>query len=231
MVAGYSPYDAKMLPHGASNKLGRKLLHAFVVGEEFKGAMWSAGSIGMNLAWLCTGRNLAYRRAVFDEVGGYERIKMSTSGDDDLFIQIVRRLTKWNIRYASSPDSFVRTAPPESFAKFIEQRTRHFSAGKYFTLPMKTFFFLFHGSNLIVLLGLFTIFFSVPIFYFAAAAFAVKLTCDFILAITATHRLRRTTVHLGFNFLNFLLTEILYIFYNTFIGPLGFVRTFTWKQD
>jgi cellulose synthase/poly-beta-1,6-N-acetylglucosamine synthase-like glycosyltransferase len=231
VVAGYSPYDERLLPDDASKKPSSQLLHRFIAGEEFKGAIWSAGAIGLNLAWLCTGRNLAYRRKAFDEVGGFEKIKMSISGDDDLFIQIVRRQTKWKIRYASSPDSFVRTVPPETFAKFVEQRTRHFSAGKYFTPLMKAFFFCFHLSNLVLFLGLFAAFFSTSLMQAGVIGFALKLGCDLFLMIVAYRLLLRESIWRINRLINFLLTEILYIFYNTFIGPLGFIKTFRWKQD
>ena len=231
LVAGFSPYDAGMLPPGSQKGLGKRILLRFIEGEEFKGAMWSAGAIGLNLAWLCTGRNLAYRRSVFEEVGGFEKIKMSVSGDDDLFIQIVRRLTKWNIRYVLSPESQVRTAPPPTFAKFVEQRTRHFSSGKYFTLPMKLFFFFFHISNLILLFGLIASICLPSLVLIAAIAFALKLGADFFLTVTATSIILHKTFWRGFRLSHFLLTEVLYVLYNTLIGPLGFVKTFRWKPD
>jgi cellulose synthase/poly-beta-1,6-N-acetylglucosamine synthase-like glycosyltransferase len=156
---------------------------------------------------------------------------MSISGDDDLFIQLVRHQTDWKIGYSTSSASFVRTAPPETFMKFIEQRTRHFSAGKYFTLRMKSFFFLFHSSNLILLLGLFTAIFSVHIFLIALIGFLIKLVCDLVLTLVAMHAFGQTKLRPRFQLSNFLLTEILYIFYNTLIGPLGFFKTFKWKQD
>ncbi len=231
VVAGYSPYDASMLPNEIHQNSGRKLLFKFITGEEFKGAIWSSGAIGMNLAWLCTGRNLAYRREVFEQVGGFEKIKMSISGDDDLFIQLVRRQTKWKFRYDTSPESFVRTAPPASFGEFLEQRTRHFSAGKYFTLPMQAFFFFFHASNLILFLGLLTAFYSLHIVEIAIISFAIKLGSDLFLKLVATYRFGRKDIPESFHFSDFLLTEILYIFYNTFIGPLGFIQTIKWKQN
>ena len=231
VVAGYSPYDPNLLSTSAPGKRSNTLLNTFVVGEEFKGAVWSAGAIGMNLAWLCTGRNLAYRRSVFEQVGGFERIKMSVSGDDDLFLQLVRRQTQWNIRYATSPESVVRTAPPGSFAEFVTQRTRHFSAGKYFTLPMKAFFFFFHASNLILFVGLFASVLSTALAPLAITAFIAKLALDLIVALIATRVLIQRHPLRRFNFFTFLFTEILYIFYNTFIGPLGFFRRIEWKHD
>ena len=113
LVAGYSPY---LVPQDRTAHTGiiPSLFYQFIGYEEFRAAIWSAGSIGWNLGWLCTGRNLAYRRAVYDEVNGFERIKMSISGDDDLFLQVVRRQTSWKIKYLTSKKSFVPTVPPMS---------------------------------------------------------------------------------------------------------------------
>jgi cellulose synthase/poly-beta-1,6-N-acetylglucosamine synthase-like glycosyltransferase len=154
IVAGYSPYRGPKTSVNSLRVLLLRLLHYFIEYEEFKGATWSAGSIGVDLGWLCTGRSLAYRKSIYNEVGGFEGIKQSVSGDDDLFMQLVRRNTRCGIRYVTSPDSFVPTFPPGSFQEFVSQRTRHFSAGKYFSWPMKLFFFTFHLANLSILLSL-----------------------------------------------------------------------------
>ena len=224
-VAGYSPYDKQLLREQQRSGIWRTIFYSFISYEEFRGATWSAGAIGMNLAWLCTGRSLAYRKKVFDDVRGFEQIKMSISGDDDLFIQLVRRQTSWKIRYICEPGSFVRTAPPESFSKFIEQRKRHFSAGKYFSLPMKGFFFLYHSINLLLLFALCSSLFSEVLFPIGLGAFAVKMLIDGILALVAGTRLKQRKLALHFP-----LMEILYILYNTCIGPLGFLKSFEWKQ-
>ncbi|HEY6952183.1 MAG TPA: glycosyltransferase [Bacteroidota bacterium] len=231
LVAGYSPYDASLLPAGQQSGALAGLLHRFVAAEEIKGALWSAGSIGFEMAWLCTGRNLAYRRRVFDEVGGYGAIKKSVSGDDDLFIQLVRRRTRWKIRYAIAAESFVRTSPPATFGEFVQQRTRHFSAGKFFTLPMKVFFAVFHASNLTIFLGLFSVFLSIEMLLPAAVAIVLKTAADYLLFSEGRKRFTASNASSLVRPLNFLLTEILYILYNTCIGPLGFVKDFEWKPE
>jgi cellulose synthase/poly-beta-1,6-N-acetylglucosamine synthase-like glycosyltransferase len=225
LVAGYSPYS--LVPRSLSP--GRfqlsSFLRDFVYYEEFKGAAWSAGSIGWNLEWLCTGRSLAYRRSVYDEVGGFENIKQSASGDDDLFLQMVRRKTSWQTRYVTSPSSFVPTYPPRSFREFVEQRTRHFSAGKYFTFPMKLFFFFFHSANLVILLSLFgAVAFGCSIVSFWP--YLIKCIFDSMLFFTAAPKFRETRWSPVF-----LLMEVLVIFYNTLIGPLGFISKFEWKPE
>ena len=224
IVAGFSPYQIQQ-KDGIINRYFENLFFQFIAYEEFRGAIWAAGSIGRKMAWLCTGRNLAYRRKVYEEVGGFEKIKMSVSGDDDLFMQLVRRLTKWNIRYVQTRESFVPTAPPAGFRDFVEQRKRHFSAAKFFTSRMKIFFFLYHSSNLLVFLS--PILFlsnaiSTPIFI---SCVSFKLIGDFTLFKSAApifdgHVFRRS----------FILMEAGYVLYNSLIGPLGFIGKFEWKQ-
>jgi cellulose synthase/poly-beta-1,6-N-acetylglucosamine synthase-like glycosyltransferase len=227
LVAGYSPYQIPINASGSGIiRALKKSFFSFIAYEEFRAAIWSAASIGLNAGWLCTGRNLAYRRAVYDQLGGFEKIKMSVSGDDDLFLQLVRRNTDWNIRYAVSPRSYVPTIPPANLPAFIEQRKRHFSAAKYFSLPMKLFFFLYHSSNLILVLSI--------VFYLAGLlslpslgiCMFAKLAADAVLIassmrIFGSYQFRHT----------YTVFEALYVLYNTIIGPLGLFRRFEWKPN
>ena len=216
LVAGFSPYSGR-----TKAKTGG-LLGEFVRYEELRAAIWTAGSIWWRLGWLCTGRNLAYRREVWDEVGGFERIKRSVSGDDDLFLQLVRRTTRWKIRYVSSNDSHVPSAPPTSLAQFINQRTRHFSAGKFFTLPMKAFFTAYHGANLLLYAGLVAGLISgSPLL---VGAFEAKLAADLFL-MGAGLKIDNSPVQ----FLASPLMEFLYLCYNVAMGPLGMRGSFRWK--
>ncbi len=231
VVAGYSPYDARLLKLERKPTPVQRMLFGFVSGEEFKGAIWSAGSIGMNVAWLCTGRNFSYRRSVFEEVGGFEPIKMSVSGDDDLFLQLVRRRTTWAINYATSERSFVPTAPPSTLPRFVNQRTRHFSAGRDFTLPMKAFFSVCHGATLLLLAGAFAFLSAPSLALLGCLSCLAKIVADAIVYLAGIAVIWNEPVARRARPGNFLFTEILYIFYNTLIGPLGFLTTFEWKPD
>ena len=223
IVAGFSPYVLSM---SGSRGFATRLLQAFIQYEEIKGALWSAGAIGLKMPWLCTGRNLAYRRRVWDEVGGFHSIEHSIGGDDDLFLQLVARETQWRVRYCFDPETFVPTMFPQTFADFVSQRKRHFSAGKYFTLPMKAFFFCFHLSNLILVAGLFLGFLWPHLFAEASWFFLVKVAFDLAFALHGSRLFGARTIALSF-----LLMEFLYVCYTTLIGPLGFVSSFRWKPD
>ncbi|RPI03689.1 MAG: glycosyltransferase [Ignavibacteriae bacterium] len=225
LVAGYSPYQEAPLSVSETGFLAAWLLK-FIAYEEFRAASWAAGSIGWNAGWLCTGRNLAYRRNVYEEVHGFEQIKMSISGDDDLFLQVVRRQTAWKIQYVTHRESFVPTVPPVSFRQFVEQRKRHFSAAKFFTVPMMLFFFIYHSSNLLLLISPILLMLNVISLPILGAAIASKVVGDFLLfryssMVFDASRFRSS----------FFLMEIFYILYNSCIGPLGLFRKFAWKQS
>jgi cellulose synthase/poly-beta-1,6-N-acetylglucosamine synthase-like glycosyltransferase len=224
LVVGYSPYRGSTAPNQRS--FVAEVLSRFIRFEEFKAALWSAGSIGLKKGWLCTGRNLAYRKTVFDAVGGFEKIRMSISGDDDLFLQLVRRETNWEVTYVTSPESQVPTAPPQSFSQFIEQRKRHFSAAKHFPFSMKVFFALFHLTNLIIF-GAFISWLVVPgLSQTILAVFAAKTVTDGALLFAGSRLLGEKNLRPSF-----VLLEILYVLYNTFVGPLGLIQTFEWKPQ
>ncbi|HEX9615667.1 MAG TPA: glycosyltransferase, partial [Bacteroidota bacterium] len=222
LVAGFSPYDPGMLSAASSFPL-YWLFQSFIRYEELKGALWSWGSIEADKGWLCTGRNLAYRKKVWDEVGGFEKIRHSISGDDDLFLQLVRRLTTWKIAYVGAPDSQVPTSPPESFGEFLEQRKRHFSAARYFPFGMKAFFTAFHGSNLLLYCGLIASLFGTPE---ALWLFGLKSAVDLLFIWIGSARLG-TAPPVG----SFLFMEIVYVVYNALVGPLGLFGSFKWKPQ
>jgi cellulose synthase/poly-beta-1,6-N-acetylglucosamine synthase-like glycosyltransferase len=159
-------------------------------------------------------------------VHGFEKIKMSISGDDDLFLQLVRRQTAWKIHYVKTPESFVPTAPPVDFWSFIEQRKRHFSAAKFFPLPMMFFFFIYHSTNLLLFISPLLFLLNVITLPLVIAVFCSKLLSDIILF----HYSHRTFDASKFHS-SFILMEALYILYNSLIGPLSMFRKFAWKQS
>ncbi len=224
LAAGYSPYIA--LPSvGQESSLAHSILLRFIEYEEFKGAVWSAGAIGLERGWLCTGRSLAYRRRVYDEVGGFEKIKQSISGDDDLFLQLVRRQSSWKIRYVTDEASFVPTIAPSTFDEFVGQRARHFSAGKHFPPLMKIFFFTFHASNLLITVAFVSSLFSgltIPL----ALPYLWKSAIDAVIFFNSAPLFRQDKFAT-----TFLLMEGLYVLYNTFVGPLGLTKGFDWKPE
>ena len=82
-----------------------------------------AGCIGLGKAVACTGNNIAYRRAVYDQMGGLMRMG-STVAEDNMFLQWVSRRTDWRIEALFEPESIVHTEPMPNLRSFFMQRLR-----------------------------------------------------------------------------------------------------------
>ncbi|MBI4530929.1 MAG: glycosyltransferase [Candidatus Latescibacteria bacterium] len=100
----------------------------------------AAGSANVGIPLAASGQNFAYRRRVFEEVGGFTRIGRRVSGDDVLFLQVVRRQTTWRVAFAGSKETFTTTTGQKTVRGFIEQRKRWASNGIYQYQLNKPFF-------------------------------------------------------------------------------------------
>jgi len=82
------------------------------------------------LPYMGVGRNLLYKKQLFENVGGFDSHKEITSGDDDLFISQVA--TNNNVAVCIDQESFMYSKAPDSLAQFINQKTRQVHTSKYY---------------------------------------------------------------------------------------------------
>ena len=93
---------------------------------------------GMTLAghpYMGTGRNLAYRRALFFENKGFASHYDLASGDDDLFINEVAR--KDNTGVEIRPGSFTWSDTEGTWKKWYYQKKRHLTTGPRYRFATK----------------------------------------------------------------------------------------------
>jgi len=122
LVAGYAR------PEGSASWIQRVLaLDNLAVGA------LGAGGIGLGMAWACTGRNLAYRRAAYEQAGGFAAIGHLVGGDDVYLARRVASATNWRLAYNRRNDAVVLcTAPPRAWRAILQQKLRHAAkAGHY----------------------------------------------------------------------------------------------------
>ena len=209
-VAGYSPSD---LEH--TSFLARMFLHY----EELKNSIIAYSGVRRKRAFMCTGRNFSYRRNVYDELGGFEKIKHSVSGDDDLFLQLIQKETRWEIRYIPSLRSAVITSPPASLQQFVRQRIRHISASKFYSPGIQLFFSISHVLTIILLVGFFVAPLPMLILFLA------KINIDGLIVAKGTPLFEEKV-----SIIEFFIGEILIPIYHLIIGPLGLFVPFGWKE-
>lgn len=193
---------------------------------EFAGLVFAGvGAIGNRYPLICNGSNLSYRRAAFEEVGGFGGHEHIPSGDDDLFMQNVYRHTDWKIRYNLDPASVNLTAPVDTLAQFLNQRARWASKSTeypgFLTFVLLFLLYMFYLMLLILtpvtLLGYFS-------WKFLLAGFVLKLIPELLVIHQALSVLgRRKLLRLVW------LAEAVQIPYIVLAGFAGFFKFFRWK--
>ena len=186
---------------------------------------FAIGCIGWGKPTSCIGNNIAFRKQVIEDIGGYESLGY-TMTEDAALIQAVARKTNWKVDVALHEDAVITTKPVEKLKPFYSQRSRWILGGR--DTETKTIFFLQTALwfNL-ALLALFPISFFIntrlPIIVFGA--FIAKLLIDFILCFSLARRIKRLDL------LKWMLPyEGFLIFYSVLIGfGTLFARKVTWK--
>lgn len=215
MVAGYNPYQ---IP-SSSNAFQQVLALDY-----FAMAAVAAASADLGFPLSCTGGNLAYRREVYYELDGLNRVGLSVSGDDDLFLERVRDHSAWQIRYVVNQAAFVPTRPPASLAEFAQQRIRYASKGRHYKRNVTVGLVLLYLMNLSLVVGPVASLAQPQLLIPLAVAYLIKYATEF----SFLHKAERM---FGTNFSKkiFLLTGLLHPSYIVLAGLAGQLANFNWK--
>ncbi|MDZ7270764.1 MAG: glycosyltransferase [candidate division KSB1 bacterium] len=187
----------------------------------------AAGSCNLGFPLAASGQNLGYRRCVYEEVGGFRAIGHRISGDDVLLLQLVRRRTRWRLRFASSPRAFNTSEPEPSLHRLFHQRVRWASNGA-FQIRQNVAFFAYilcvYLFNLSLLVGGVCALFVPTLRLAVSAAFAAKVIAELLLLLRAAHCFGRGDLLLYFPL--WTLAEVPYI---VVVGIVGTFGKFSWK--
>jgi len=210
LVAGHSPPEKKP-----------DFFHGLLRLEALVSAFLAAGGIGLRWPLVCTGRNLSYRREVFEEVGGFASIGHLLAGDDVYLLRRVHEKTRWQIRFAASPETFVETHAPElRLGSLFHQKLRHTSKALHYSptvVGVCALVYLYH----LLLLGALIV---APLSVTALASFGLKSAVEVAAFIAAASLFNERPS------LKYLpLFELLLLPYVVVFGALGSFRSFTWK--
>ena len=134
IVLGYSPYQKKK---GILNKLIRF--------ETFHSALQYLSYALAGIPYMGVGRNLSYKKDLFFRNKGFSAINHLPGGDDDLFIN--RVATAKNTGIVIDPDTFTISEPKTNFPDWIKQKSRHFSASRFYKSKHKWLLGLYSFSH------------------------------------------------------------------------------------
>jgi len=136
VVLGYGPYKEEK---GFINLLVR--YDTFMIALQY----FSFAVRGM--PYMGVGRNLSYLRSTFFNNKGFTSHYKIASGDDDLFIRQVA--SKKNTRIEIDEQTFMFSEAEKSFSKWLKQKRRHLTTGKFYSFKIKLLLSLFSITQLL----------------------------------------------------------------------------------
>ncbi|HMP99491.1 MAG TPA: glycosyltransferase [Cyclobacteriaceae bacterium] len=132
-VLGISPYEKRA-----------GVLNAFIRYEAWLTAMFYTGMAAFGRPYMGVGRNMAYRKKVFMENGGFEKHIAVAGGDDDLLVN--RLANKKNTAVCVHPEALIYSIPKKKWSSFLKQKLRHLHAGKYYSTADKLILSVYNFS-------------------------------------------------------------------------------------
>ncbi|GAB4123480.1 MAG: glycosyltransferase [Raineya sp.] len=83
-----------------------------------------AACIALGLPTMCNGANIAYRKEVFEQVGGFSGSEHIASGDDEFLMHKIAKQSAKGIQFVKSPQTTVATPANTTWRAFFSQRLR-----------------------------------------------------------------------------------------------------------
>lgn len=225
IVCAYKKYKPKMI-------IGPVAIYAESAGLEFIQQMemislsaFTAAYCFKNKPVMCNGANLAYERAAFDEVKGFEGIDEIASGDDVLLMNKFKNRFDNKIMFLKSTDAIVTTKAVKNFMQFINQRIRWSSKG--FTAMSRESILvaaLVSLLNTAIIACLFLSFFYGKFASILLMLIVLKTTVDYVL-LRSISNFFNNKIHFRF----FISSQLVYPIYISTVLIMRMRKQYIWK--
>lgn len=121
-IASYFQPDVAIV-NGFTNQLERNLFEAMQSKDFIYLLSVASGTINLGKPLSCIGNNMSYRRSVYEEIGGYEKIPFSVTEDFKL-LMAVHDLKKYKIIYPLDKNALVTSTPCGDYKTLYQQKKR-----------------------------------------------------------------------------------------------------------
>ncbi len=177
---------------------------------------------------ICNGANIAYRRALFFQTGGFGKIKLA-SGDDEAVMRNIFKAA-YKVDFLSSERTLVKTMPVGSLREFFKQRIRWASKGTAYgavSFPFLLALALIYAFNLALLLSPIWAW-LLGLWHVALTSFLIKFSVDYLAIRRITKAFKRTDLLRVFLAAEFL--QILYVALTPLLAELlKLGKGYEWK--
>jgi biofilm PGA synthesis N-glycosyltransferase PgaC len=217
--------ETKLIVAPVTYTTSHKLLNRFQLLDFLSLQGSTIGGFGIHKPFLCNGANLAYEKAFFKDLNGFDGNTEIASGDDIFMLEKAIKQAPQKVHYLKNLNAIVYTEPQHTLKSLIAQRLRW--AAK--TSRYKNGFGKLAG--LIVLLMNVTLICSVLFAFlnlisaqFLAYVFVIKFSIDFLL-IFKTARFFNQEQYLA----SYFLVSLLYPFFSVYIAFTSVFKGYKWK--
>lgn len=182
------------------------------------------GSFGLGKGFMCNGANLAYTKAIFEELNGFEGNNSIASGDDVFLLQKAIARYPDKVHYLKSSNNIVKTQAVNSWKAMFYQRVRWASkTSSYQSSFGKVLAVIVFLGNLnwifILFLAVISSFSLVHLLIVCVAKFIV----DTVLIYQTNNFLTKTKMR------HLLASSLLYPFFSTFVALYSMTGKYEWK--
>lgn len=185
-----------------------------------------AAGIGNHSPTTCNGANLAYKKSLFFEMGGFTGIDNLASGDDELFLHKVAEKYPHKIGFCKSKEAIVYTDAKPDLASFISQRKRWASKStKYKDKKVVALGVCIWLFNLALIVSVLSFFWMLPVLnWYLLSALALKIMVEFIFMAPLARFAERPSL------LKYVpLLSTIHTVYIVYIGIAGNIGKYDWK--
>jgi glycosyltransferase involved in cell wall biosynthesis len=176
IVLGYSPF---MKTGGLVNAMAR--VDAFSIGVQYLAFAL------LGRPYMGVGRNMAYRKSLFQSSGGFEGHKDVLSGDDDLFVQ--GAASALNTTIAFEPDAQTTSESKTTLIELFIQKRRHVSTGFRYKKSILVMLGLVQVNNLLFYTVLIASVFEGTFIWIGLALALLRFYSQYVVLKKTTHRL------------------------------------------
>jgi cellulose synthase/poly-beta-1,6-N-acetylglucosamine synthase-like glycosyltransferase len=188
MVQQFSNPDVDMVTGWVKIEPDKRFFSKLQAFEFLSLAATGATSVIADSPLMCNGANLAYRKRVFTEQGGFSYGSESPSGDDTFLMLAVAKSGRGKVVFCNNPEATVSTKPLNDWRAFIFQRIRWGGKVKHYREKYigRYGLLIFMANLMLLLLPLMALAGKVDVAY-AITLWSFKVFADMLLLMKAAN--------------------------------------------
>ena len=183
----------------------------------------AAATTNIKYPLASSGQNQAYKRRLFNKVGGYDKISKLLMGDDSIFLQLCLK-QNINVKFCMNHKSFVYCRPEKTWKSLLLQRMRWAGDGNIMWKYNPIFYLIMASTVFVNLLIIILLFFNWG--WILISVITVKFILEGLLAYIGSNKLDKT-ISID-SFVYWFVLNIPYVCLMCFMS--FFIKFISWKK-